>query len=292
MSAKEVPLFYCYSWANVPDSMIPNIFAEFKDNGVRHLVFGHTWAERILKEPRFFCQLKVMAMKAGIQLGAIHAPFGPEFDLNCPEAARRPGLIQDHITSMKYAAEVGCRTYTIHVGAYHWVFLHTPMAELRELALDAIEKLLPEAEKLDIVIAVENSFEPPNSAAEVVGLVSQFVSPYLGCCFDTGHACMMSPFPGKDPAQYFPGITNAWWQGIEETPNSLEMMAPYIVTTHMHDNDGYRDAHAMPGTGRIDWPEQIRQLKACPRLMSMQTETSTANGISVKRLVETFQRLV
>ena len=54
MSTTDVPLFGYYSWQYVPDVMIPNVFAEFKANGVEHLVFSHVWMTRILREPAFF----------------------------------------------------------------------------------------------------------------------------------------------------------------------------------------------------------------------------------------------
>ena len=193
------------------------------------------WATRLLREPSFFAPLMTMARKAGIRLGAVHAPWGAAFDLNCSDTARRKGLIEDHKTAMAYAADAGCRTYTIHVGAYSWVMEHVPMPRLRELALDTLDKLLPEAERFGLVIAVENSYEPPNSASEVVGLISKFDSPHIGCCFDTGHACLMSPFPGKERSKYFDEINDAWWEGLVETADSFEKMKPYIVTSHIHE---------------------------------------------------------
>ena len=293
MSEKEVSLFYYYSWQYVPDVMIPNIFAEFKANGVEHLVFSHIWATRLLREPSFFAPLMTMARKAGIRLGAVHAPWGAAFDLNCSDTARRKGLIEDHKTAMAYAADAGCRTYTIHVGAYSWVMEHVPMPRLRELALDTLDKLLPEAERFGLVIAVENSYEPPNSASEVVGLISKLDSPHIGWCFDTGPACLMSPFPGKERSKYFDEINDAWWEGLVETADSFEKMKPYIVTSHIHDNDGYSDAHELPGRGRIDWKRQIENLRSCPRLISLQTEVRTIPGnLPVKTLAETFRAIL
>ncbi|MFA6713818.1 MAG: sugar phosphate isomerase/epimerase family protein [Victivallales bacterium] len=287
---RDIPLYYCYSWEAVPDKMIPNIFAEFKANGADHLVFSYIWAERILREPAFFPPLMTMAGKAGVKLGAIHAPWGAAFDLNCSDMARRQGMVSDHKLMMAYAVEAGCKTYTMHVGAYSWVLEHVPLGRLRSLALDALEKLLPEAEKLGIVIAVENSYEPPNSAAEVAALVKHFDSPHIGCCFDTGHACLMAPFPGKDPGKYFREIPDAWWQGLIECPDSFDIMKPYIKTVHMHDNDGYSDAHQLPGIGRIDWREQMKALESCPGLVSLQTEVRTVpEAVPVRTLVETFQ---
>lgn len=291
--SQDVPFFHYYSWKIVPDEMIPGIFAEFRDNGVEHLVFSSIWSIRMLSEPGFYPSLMLMARRAGIKLGAVHAPWGAIYDLNCPDMGRRPALIEDHKTAMAYCADAGCRTYTVHVGAYHNVFMRTPLEVLRPLALDTLEKLLPTAEKYNLVIAVENAFELPNSAAEVVGLVKHFASPYIGCCYDSGHANMMMPFPGKDPACY-PGYMNdSWPDGVQETADTLKLMSPYIVTAHLHDNNGYGDEHKLPGMGRIDWPALMAELRACPRLLSLQAEAITVpHGHSVRGTVEAYRKVI
>ena len=148
------------------------------------------------------------------------------------------------------------------------------MPRLRELALDTLDKLLPEAERLGLVIAVENSYEPPNSASEVVGLISKFDSPHIGCCFDTGHACLMSPFPGKERSKYFDEINDAWWEGLVETADSFEKMKPYIVTSHIHDNDGWDDQHLAPYFGRLDWNRFMLGMKEIGYREPLSFETS------------------
>lgn len=285
-------LFYYYSWKYVPDVMLRAVMEEFKANGIDTLVFSHAWATRILKEPEFFPVLMTSARNAGVRLGAVHAPWGAAFDLNCSDRARRPKMIEDHKTAMAYTAEAGCRTYTLHVGAYSWVFERVPLERLRPLALDAVEKLLPEAEKLGLVLAVENSYEPTNSAAEVVSLLEAFDTPALGACFDVGHACLVSSWPGKDRANYFDQIPKAWPNGIDECNDTFDRLKPWIVTAHLHDNDGYCDGHNLPGEGRIDWATQVAALLSCPRMIELQTEVGMLpHGPPIRRLVETFQSL-
>ncbi len=286
-------LFYYYSWDKVPDHMLGNIFAEFKANGVDNLVFNYAWFNRIFKEPDFFFTLSFLSHKYGIRLGECHAPYGDAFDLNCASMGRRAGMIEDQKTAMRYATELGSKTFTIHVGTHHWMHEHMPLEETRKWAHDALEQLLPEAEKLGIVIAVENSFEATNSATEVVNLVKDFDSPFIGCCFDCGHANMMRPFPGKDNERFAKYRAAAWWQGIVEEPDTLGKMMPYVVTCHLHDNDGYIDFHALPGTGTVDWKELMPRIRQCPRLISMQTEVRTIGyDLSVRELTEKFNEIL
>ena len=293
MQKKSFPLAYYYSWEHVPDSMIPNIMAEFSWHGAKNLVFSHIWATRILGEPQFSSRLTRMARNAGLNIVEIHAPLGQAYDLCCPDRGRRASLIEDHKRSMAYAADSGCKTYTIHIGAYESVFYKTPNQVLRPFALDTLEKLLPEAEKLGIVVAVENSYERSNTPDEVAFYVEHFRSEYIGCCFDVGHAHLMAPAPGKLRSRYFAEMDWAWGKKIETYANAYERLAPHIVTCHLHDNDGYSDAHNLPGTGTIQWKTLIPKLKKSPRLISMQTEVRTVpTALTIAGLCDTFQNLM
>ena len=242
----------------------------------------------------------------GIHIVSIHAPAGREFDLNIPEKERRPAMIKDHIKAMEIAAEFGSKTYTIHVGAWHHCIKHVDMNLLRPLAIETLEQLVPAAEKIGIVVAVENSFEPPNSMKEVVGLVEPFASsPAIGICYDTGHAHFMAPYPWKKMEDYPKSQHDMWWEhGIIEEANALELAQKYVVTTHIHDNTGYADLHSMPFDGTLDWYTLMPKLRACPRMMEYQTEIEFSDGVnwagqllapvggySIKRQVETFRKL-
>ncbi len=288
------PFFY-YSWEHVPDVLIPNILAEFRYHGAKNLVFSHIWATRILRERQFASRLTLLLRKAGLQIGATHAPLGQAYDLCCPDRGRRASLLEDHKRSMAYSADAGSKTYTVHIGAYESVYYQTPNTVLRPFVLDSLEKLLPEAEKLGLVIALENSYERSNTPEEAAQYVEMFNSPFLGCCFDVGHAHLMAPAPGKERSKYFAEIDWAWGDSLQECPNALERMAPHIVTVHLHDNDGYSDAHALPGQGTIDFAELLPRLVQCPRLISLQTEVRSVGGkqpLSIGTLVQTFRKML
>ena len=287
------PLAYYYSWHLVPDVMIPNVMAAFREQGVKNLVFCNSWLERILKDMRFWRVISRAAKNANLDLVEAHAPYGQGFDLCCPERGRRPAMIEEHKRAMNYCADSGCRTYTLHVGAFESVFYRTPNEELRHFVLDSLEKLLPEAEKLGLILAVENAYERSNTPEEVSSFVEHFDSPYLGCCLDVGHAHIMEPFPGKRRELYFGEMDDAWGEKIDEYSGALERMAPHIVTCHLHDNDGYGDAHKLPGRGTIDWAKLMPKVKALPRLVSMQTEVQTIpGGLTAAKLVAAFRNLV
>lgn len=292
MAEKHIPLAFFYSWQHVTDSMIPNIMAEFKWHGVDNLVFTDYLLRRVVDEVRFWSLLHRHAMIQGINLIEAHGLLGQGNDLCCPEKGRRSGMIEDHKRAMNYCAESGCKTYTVHIGAYESVFYKTPNEVLRPLVLDALENLLPTAEKLDLVIAVENSYERSNTPDEVAFYIEHFNSPYIQCCLDVGHAHLMAPAPDKKRDKYFPEMDWAWGEKIDEYTGAWERLAPYIVTCHLHDNTGYSDAHQLPGCGTIDWKKVISQIKRSPNLISMQTEVTTVGGLSIAKLVETFNKIM
>lgn len=291
MSEKKIPLAYFYSWRDVTDAMIPNIMAEFKWHGVENLVFTDYLLNRVITDFRFWSLLHRHAVNQGINIIEAHGLLGQGNDLCCPEKGRRPGMIEDHKRAMNYCAESGGKTYTVHIGAYESVFYKTPNEVLRPLVLDSLENLLPTAEQLGLVIAVENSYERSNTPDEVAYFIEHFNSPFIQCCLDVGHAHLMAPSPEKKREKYFVEMDWAWGEKIDEYTGAWERLAPYIVTCHLHDNDGYSDAHKLPGAGTIDWQKVISQIKRSPNLISMQTEVITA-GLPIAKLVDTFNKII
>lgn len=282
---KKIPFVHHYHWKDVPDVMVERILAEFSWHGVEEFVLNAIFTKRMITEPGVWSRQRRAAYNTGIRFTEAHAPYGQAYDLCCTDRARRNGLVADHKLIMNYAAEAGCRTYTIHIGAAESVHYRTPNEELRPLAVATLEALLPEAEKLGIIVAVENSYERSNTPDEVAYYVEYFDSPWIRCCFDAGHANILAVRPeGRDHAFYCGEMKRAWNNNVEEYPDALGRLAPYIVTCHLHDNDSWGDNHALPGRGNVKWQELIPALKKLPGILSMQAEAKVecAIGEAVK----------
>ena len=301
-------LSFNYPWAGLSDN--PAAFRaavrEFLDNGVRRFVINSEFIGQLILSPEKVNFLHSVCREMDVEFCSVHGMDGDDFDLNIPVPERRPAMFQDHIRAMEIAAGFGCRTYTIHVGAAFYCYKHVPLSTLRPLALETLEKLLPAAEKLGMVIAVENSFEMPNSAKEVIGLVNHFGGhPALGVCYDTGHANCMASAPGKDKSKYEPYFPKCWWEnGVIWEDNALDTLKDQVVTCHIHDNNGYGDLHGMPFDGTIDWRDLMPRLTACPRMIDFQTEVclkdgrnwagkllAPPGGYSIRRMADTFRYL-
>lgn len=289
---KNIPLAHFFSWDQVNSEMIPNVMSEFRWNGVKNLVFCDSLIKQVLRDPAFFGELRYHMHNQKVNLIETHAPSGQCYDLSCPDTGRFDSLIEDHIKCMGYSVDCGAMTYTMHIGAWESIFYRTPNEEIRKIAVKKLEKLVPAAEKLGIIIAVENSFERSNTPDEVLYYINYFNSPNLKCCFDTGHANIMAPADWKKQEYYSAQLKFAWENYVEQYPDALEKLSPYIVTCHLHDNDGYSDAHILPGRGTIDWKKLVPALKKCPDLRSMQTETVYSPDLSVGEVVSTFDALM
>ncbi|MBE6389699.1 MAG: sugar phosphate isomerase/epimerase [Lentisphaerae bacterium] len=299
-------LHFFYKWTELSDKLFYSVVREFADNGCDRFVITNGLLDRMINDPEQVKFLEKLCADMQVKFSAVHGLDGRGFDLNTSDPARRPAMWQDHIKAMDIAAGFGCKSYVVHVGAAEYCYDRVPLETLRQLALESLEKLLPAAEKLGMIIAVENSFEKPNSAKEVMGLINHFGDhPNIGACYDTGHAHCMSTAPGKTPDKYEPYFEKCWWEnGVEPEDNALETMQSRIVTCHIHDNDGYGDLHGMPFDGTIDWDKLMPKLRACPEMESFQTEVcldwgenwagkllAPVGGYSIKRLTETFRKL-
>ncbi len=272
MLAKRFPVSFFYPWRFVQEEMYHSVMLDFRDHGAEHFVFVQEWIEQVLKDHLFFLRLKEHLRDSGMDLLEAHAPNGPEWDLNCLFEGRRSVMLEEHKRAMCYAAEAGCLTYTIHVGAGQYLMFRNSLEELHEAAKRSLDVLVPYAEHCGITLAVEHSFEPPNGAHQVVALLKEYDSPALGCCYDAGHANVMSPSPAKRQELYTEHMKWIWQGDVKEVPGILDILSPWIVTAHLHDNNGYCDMHALPGTGTVDWPVILAKLAACPRLKTIQSE--------------------
>ena len=270
----NIPLSHYYDWCFVPDKLYNNIVNEFKDNGVSNFMLPDGMLEEFITEPRSFARIKSFAFTNKISFSDAHLPFGDPFDLFRTEKWQRQQMLEAQKRSLAFAAELGCRTCTVHLGSYD-----APEAPgLRPFIVDTLGVLVEEAEQLDVVLAVENNMRS-SSTSEILYYMSCFDSPHLGICYDTGHACVMS-------RKNLPAAEAEYGLGVAEA------MLPYIVTCHLHDNGGDHDSHKMPGEGIIHWDELLAKLCSAPKLLTLQSEVSMfRNGYSIRYLVETFDRL-
>ena len=105
----------------------------------------------------------------------------------------------------------------------------------------------------------------------------------------------MSSFNGtKDPAKYPEKFLAIWPDGVVFEDNALDKLAPYVVVSHVHNNNGYKDEHRFIDDGALDWKPIIRKLKYdCPRIQNIENETKVFEHlISMTRIGQDFAKLI
>lgn len=288
-------LSYFFYWHKLPVDSHEAFMWELAENGAGCLTL--TW--QLLKQ---FHQGGVSekdfskkTARCGLKIINAHAPYGNGYCINPSGETCRPEQIAAQQECMRIAADLGARTYALHLESSPYAENPQDLEQLVRLSNDSaaksLEALLPLAEKLDLILAVENCFSPYNTADQVIDCISRFDSPWLGCCYDAGHANLMTS--GKDVSRYSPYVRYYFWRDkIVPEDHTLDKLKPYIVTCHLHDNDGFSDQHDLPGCGTIVWESLIPRLAACPRILSLQSEVELfAHRIPVCRVCKTFNEL-
>ena len=135
------------------------------------------------------------------------------------------------ITELRDMAALG-----IKVGVAHVTWGHGLPEGTFECGCARYERAVEEAEKLGVVLALENSVY----AEHVHYLLTHIKSPSLGFCYDSGHENAFTP--GED---------------------YLSRYSDILVALHLHTNDGKLDNHWLPfhPQGTIDWEKKVAQLK-------------------------------
>ncbi len=260
---KNIPLVHFVRWEKIPDSQIDSTLNELKDMGADNIVLHPCWWMRDEESGSFLKLIHNKMLSANIIGTACHGLWGNNYDFNCPNEERRKQIVSSHCRFMKSVADMGSLTYTIHLGHRHPEYDKNFLYDQIRKTLDT---LLPEAEESGIKIAVENMIDYDTSD-EIAALAAEYNHPALGLCLDTGHANV--------------------GEGIK---NAIVNTVPYLVTCHMHDNDGTSDQHFPAGYGNTDWEYLTTTLKACPKLINAETEAGDYEGLSRAAIWETFKK--
>jgi len=203
----------------------------------------------------------------GISSPGCHGLWGASHDLNQLDGEKRKAVALDHKRQLSHAGGMGCKTYVVHPGMR---LPETAVAVQWDAVRDMLDQLVPHAESIGVVIAVENGNPGclDSCGADLAELARSCDSPFLRLCFDSGHANV-----------------------AEDAVSTFDAMAPYLATTHLHDNDGNTDQHAIPGTGSIDWDLLAPKIRACKTVIHNEGEAFNREGWTHKRLYAHYREM-
>ncbi|MCS7224211.1 MAG: sugar phosphate isomerase/epimerase [Armatimonadetes bacterium] len=164
---------------------------------------------------------------AGITVWSVHAPYGGAYNLSHPDKRQRRRAVEIHKVVLERSHILGAQVLVIHPSADS-----SHKSSAPSLLNESLEELLPLAQDLKIVLAVENMLPDSwgENPAELSRLIAGFLSPWIRLCFDTGHA-------------HIAGNATLW----------LETVLESVATYHLADNEGTHDLHLQPGYGTVPW---------------------------------------
>ena len=182
--------------------------------------------------------------KADIKIETFHLPFSAEDDIaSFYETVRKPA-VDKALLWMERAVLLGASIGIQHPTTTRYsVDVEGLDAYMRQIGR-SLGGLLPAAEKLGFIIALENMLSVEGGRLgsrpeHFEQFIRDFDCASLGFCLDTGHALIAS--------------------GPERASEFLDAMAPRMVAFHLADCEGYRDLHLPPGHGLVDWTAVFRK---------------------------------
>ncbi|HUS92521.1 MAG TPA: sugar phosphate isomerase/epimerase family protein [Phycisphaerae bacterium] len=156
------------------------------------------------------------------------------------DPARRDADMDRVWKNLRTCAALGVKVVVVHPGTGGCWRTRDEYRTVLETNARQFRILGDQAGELGLRIALENLFDPRSDRrgrrfgslpCELLELLGGLGHPALGVCLDTSHANVQ----GLDVAQ------------------AVRDFAPYLIATHLSDNDGSGDQHRTPGYGKIDW---------------------------------------
>ena len=278
-----IPFTYYLDFGNLTEGQRMTMLYDFADHGGKNIVLTDCLLKMFAADAGARRLVKKQVADAGLNFLDSHAPFSGELDLMQPDDLRSLGLAR-HFLTLELIRDCGVKTCCFHLGNAP-AFPEYTLEELHTFICRTLEKLLKRAEELDIIICIENIFKPLNTVSEILKLIRMFDTPYLGVCYDAGHANIMEhgmAYPDSRPWGQWENRGEVEWEH-----DTLEQLLDHVVICHLHDNNAISDLHLLPGQGSVDWQRTFELLGKAPRLQLMQSEVvPTRQNLTMRQLIE------
>jgi sugar phosphate isomerase/epimerase len=187
-----------------------------------------------------------------LKLVSLHAPTsrdlsatregGQPLSICEVERVRRIEAMDELKRAIDVAEEIPFSRMIFHMGGPR----ETADLRKRDAAFSSLEHLILHARHLGVTICVENTTSEMGAPAYLRSFVDETRLAGLRFNFDIGHAHLAD---GPED---------------EGVATSFEAMREHIVSAHIHDNLGDKDAHLPPHDGSIDWPAALKLFRSLP----------------------------
>lgn len=213
--------------------------------------------------------------KNGLTVSQAHAPF-PAYVSGHPEI--QEFMINIYRRCIEMCEYVGCKNLVIHSTSYTLQDNVNTHEIVRQLNMDLYEALIPTLVKTNVTVCLENLFffdevanegacsNPYEAVQYIDALNAKAGKECFGLCLDTGHLALLH----KDFRTYVP------------------ILGKRIKALHIHDNDGVRDLHVAPLTGKVKWNNFLESLKK----IGYDGDLSFETFMQTRRALEVDEELV
>ena len=172
---------------------------------------------------------------AGIFINQTHGPWRyPPRDGSREERDER---FEKMCKAIRGTAYLGCENIVVHPLMPFGSHSDAEPEAQWDINLEFMSRLAEVGREYGVTVCFENMpFRelPLSPVSEILRMVREINSDYFGVCLDTGHAAAI----GESPA------------------DAVRLLGKkYLRVMHVHDNDGKRDYHWLPGTGVINWDD-------------------------------------
>jgi len=166
----------------------------------------------------------------------------PSLNLIDPEKSRRIDAMDEIKRAIESAEQIPFRAITLHLGLKDEPWNTRAL----ENSLTAIEHLKAFAHPLGVKILLENLQNEVTTPEHLLEILRVGHFDNVGITLDIGHAHLSAPG------------NNA---GIDA---AFEFLKLRIAELHLHDNQGIKNDHLWPGSGKIDWKNVAKQIAILP----------------------------
>lgn len=208
--------------------------------GFTHIHWSHHWYTDYLYSKYEIAEIAKWLKIYNLQLLDIHGSTGIDRLWVAPEEYRRKSGVELVLNRARMFAELeGQGGLIMHIPNYNCNMTADerktipPKVEALKRSLD---ELLPELEKLNVAIAVENGHS--DTFETIYDIMDSYDAKYLGITFDSGHANI------KEAAGF----------------DLIEKVKDRIYVLHLNDNNNSGDQHQPPMYGTVDWDRVIKML--------------------------------
>ena len=149
---------------------------------------------------------------------------------------------------------LGAEICVIHTAGNYHLPPETPKELMHKFNYDLFDKTLPLAKKLNIKLATETFGSSSRyGCIDFFGDINNFLEGFnplyekygdtFCICVDTGHTNLATSFNN-------PSVSEV-----------IKILSSNVKALHLHDNNGLKDQHKIPGTGDIIWKDVFNALK-------------------------------